>query len=121
VTLTDDHSEVLDGEPTLALDVVAGVPSGLSVERAAELAELLEDAERYAAAAQSITRHARIPATGLSSPPGVSGTRLSRLEPEIGSGETRWTAVFRQPRPRPNGSFLPTWRRGLLSQFWLAW
>jgi len=54
VTLADDRSEVFDGEPVLALDVVAGLPPGLSVELAGELAELLEDAERYAAAAQSI-------------------------------------------------------------------
>jgi site-specific recombinase XerD len=54
VALPDDQSEVLDGEPALALDVVAALPPGLPVELTAELAELLEDAERYAAAAQSI-------------------------------------------------------------------
>ena len=52
--LVDDQSEVLDGEPVLTLDVVAGLPPGIPAELASELAGLLEDAERYAAAAQSI-------------------------------------------------------------------
>jgi site-specific recombinase XerD len=54
VTVADHQSEVLDGEPVLALDTVAGLPPGLPVELAAELADLLQHAERYAAAAQSI-------------------------------------------------------------------
>jgi hypothetical protein len=54
MALTDDPAEVLDVEPVLALTVVDGLPPGLPAELAAELAELLEDAERYAAAVQSI-------------------------------------------------------------------
>ncbi|MDQ6803590.1 MAG: hypothetical protein M3065_01195 [Actinomycetota bacterium] len=50
----DDHSEIVDGEPVLALALADGLPAGLPAELAAELADLLEDAERYAAAAKSI-------------------------------------------------------------------
>ena len=46
----NDPSEVLDGEPVLTHDRVEGLPA----ELAAELAELLGDAERYAAAAKSL-------------------------------------------------------------------
>ena len=52
-----DHNEIetVDAEPVLALDTtVEGLPAGLHAHLAAELAELLEDAERYAAAAQAI-------------------------------------------------------------------
>ena len=50
-----DQIETVDAEPVLALDTtVEGLPTGLPAHLAAELAELLEDAECYAAAAQAI-------------------------------------------------------------------
>jgi site-specific recombinase XerD len=51
----DDPIETVDAEPVLALDTtIEGLAVELPAHLAAELAELLEDAERYAAAAQAI-------------------------------------------------------------------
>jgi site-specific recombinase XerD len=53
--LEDDQIETVDAEPMLALDTrLAGIPGELPAERAAELAELFDDAQRYADAAQAI-------------------------------------------------------------------
>jgi hypothetical protein len=50
-----EQIETVDAEPVLALDTpLAGFPTELPAHLAAELAELLQDAERYAAAAQAI-------------------------------------------------------------------
>ena len=50
-----EQIETVDGEAMLALDTpLAGLPAELPAHLAAELAELLEDADRYAAAAQAI-------------------------------------------------------------------
>jgi site-specific recombinase XerD len=52
----DDLIETVDAEPMLALDtIVDGSPAQLPAHLAAELAELLEDAERYAAATQAVS------------------------------------------------------------------
>jgi hypothetical protein len=69
-----EQIETVDAE--LALDTpLAGFPAELPAHLAAELAELLEDAERYAAAAQALnTTRARTPATGASFKPGASAT-----------------------------------------------
>ncbi len=51
----DDEIETVDAEPVLTLDVaLAGLGAGLPAQLVAELAELIEDAERYAAAAQAL-------------------------------------------------------------------
>ena len=51
----DDEIETVDAEPVLALDVpLAVLGAGLPAHLLAELAELIEDAERYAAAAQAL-------------------------------------------------------------------
>jgi hypothetical protein len=51
----DDRIETVDAEPMLALETpLTGLPSALPAHLAAELAELLADAERYAAAAQTV-------------------------------------------------------------------
>ena len=51
----DDLIETVDAEPILAVDTpLAGIPAELPAHLATELAELIEDAERYAAAAQAI-------------------------------------------------------------------
>jgi site-specific recombinase XerD len=53
--LEDDEIETVDAEPMLSVDTrLAGLPAELPAHLAAELAELIEDAERYAAAAQAI-------------------------------------------------------------------
>ena len=50
-----DPIETVDAEPMLALETpLTGLPSALPAHLAAELAELLADAERYAAAAQTV-------------------------------------------------------------------
>ena len=50
-----DEIETVDAEPTLALDrPLDGLPDELPAQLAAELAELIDDAQRYAAAAQAI-------------------------------------------------------------------
>jgi hypothetical protein len=73
----DDPIETVDAEPVLALDTpLTGLPAELPAHLAAELGELLADAERYAAAAHT-------QATGPSSKPGASATasRRSRHRP----------------------------------------
>jgi integrase len=51
----DDLIETVDAEPMLSVDTrLAGLPAELPAHLAAELAELLEDVERYAAAAQAL-------------------------------------------------------------------
>jgi site-specific recombinase XerD len=53
--LEDDEIETVDAEPMLSVDTrLAGLPAELPAHLAAELVELIEDAERYAAAAQAI-------------------------------------------------------------------
>jgi hypothetical protein len=53
--LVKDEIETVDAEPMLALDTpLAGLPPELPAQLAGELAELIEDAERHAAAAQAI-------------------------------------------------------------------
>jgi site-specific recombinase XerD len=53
--LDDDQIETVDAEPVLVLETtVEGLPAGLPAHLAAELAGLLQDAKRYAAAAQAI-------------------------------------------------------------------
>jgi site-specific recombinase XerD len=50
-----DEIETVAGEPMLALDrPLEGLPAELPARLAAELAELIDDAERYAAAAQAL-------------------------------------------------------------------
>lgn len=50
----DDHIETIDAQPVLALELhAASLGDELSEELRAELGELLEDAERYATAAQA--------------------------------------------------------------------
>ena len=51
----NNQIETVDAEPMLALDrPLDGLPGELPAQLAAELAELIDDAERYAAAAQAI-------------------------------------------------------------------
>jgi integrase len=51
----DDQIETVDAEPMLALDrPLAGLPGELPAHLATEPAELIDDAQRYAAAAQAI-------------------------------------------------------------------
>jgi hypothetical protein len=53
--LEDDEIETVDAEPMLSVDTrLAGLPAELPAHLAAELVELIEDAERYAAAAQAL-------------------------------------------------------------------
>ena len=51
----DNEIETVDAEPMLALDrPLDGLPTELPAQLAAELAELIDDAQRYAAAAQAV-------------------------------------------------------------------
>jgi site-specific recombinase XerD len=55
MTVDDEPVETVDGEAMLALKTpLAGLPVELPAHLAAELADLLKDAERYAAAAQAV-------------------------------------------------------------------
>ena len=75
-----EQIETVDAEPVLALDTpLAGFPAELPAHLADELAELLKDAERYAAAAQD----AAAGAPGSENNPPLD--RLPRMEARLGA------------------------------------
>jgi hypothetical protein len=73
--LETDEIEIVEGEPMLALDrPLEGFPAELPAQLAAELAELIDDAERYAAAAQALNTTRAYVSDWNSSPAGASAT-----------------------------------------------
>jgi hypothetical protein len=103
----DDPIETVDAEPMLALETpLTGLPSALPAHLAAELAELLADAERYAAPAQTGQHHTRV-RQPLEAVPGLVRSLPARVAAGVGPGHRPLRDLAGQARSRRSAGAPP--------------
>jgi hypothetical protein len=113
-----DQIETVAGEPMIAVDrPLAGLPNELPAQLAAELAELIDDAERYAAAAQALNTTRAYASDWHQFTAGVSatGSKASRPRPPSSPCTSPRSPAAASPSPRSAGgrprSHAPTARQ----------